>query len=45
MQGMGCGCALKVGSNGDGVDMTFTMMQKSWNSTSQVKEKVLNSLI
>ncbi len=36
---------LKVGSNGDGADMAFTMMQKFWNSTSQVKEKMLNSLI
>ncbi len=42
---MGCGSLLKVGSNGDGADMALTMMQKFWNSTSQVKEKMLNSLI
>jgi len=24
---------LKVGSNGDGSDMAFTMMQRFWNST------------
>jgi hypothetical protein len=36
---------IKVGSNGDGIDMAFTMMQKFCNSTSQVKEKMLNSLI
>jgi hypothetical protein len=42
---MGCGFVFKVGSNGDGADMTFTMMQKFCNSTSQVKEKMLNSLI
>jgi hypothetical protein len=42
---MGCGYVLNVGSSGDGVDMASTMMQKFWNSTSQVKEKMLNSLI
>jgi hypothetical protein len=36
---------IQVGSNGDGADMALTMMQKFWNSTSQVKEKMLNSLI
>jgi len=30
---MGCGFVLKVGSNGDGSDMAFTMMQRFWNST------------
>jgi hypothetical protein len=35
----------KVGRNGDGANMAFTMMQKFWNSTSQVKEKMLISLI
>jgi uncharacterized membrane-anchored protein YitT (DUF2179 family) len=42
---MGFGFVLKVGSSGDGVDIISTMMQKFWNSTSQVKEKMLNSLI
>jgi hypothetical protein len=42
---MGCGSVLKVGSNGDGADMALTMMEKFWNSTSQVKQKMLNSLI
>jgi len=42
---MGCGFVIKVGSNGDGVDMAFTMMQKFCISTSQVKEKMLNFLI
>ncbi len=42
---MGCGSVLKVGSYWDGADMAFTMMQKFWYSTSQVKEKMLNSLI
>jgi len=36
---------LKVESNGDGADMAFTMMQNFCNSTSQVKEKMLNFLI
>jgi len=36
---------LEVGNNGDGADMTFTMMQKFCNSTSQVKEKMSKFLI
>jgi hypothetical protein len=42
---MGCGFVLKVGNNGDGADMAFTIMQKFCNSTSEVKEKMLNYLI
>jgi len=42
---MGCGFVLKVGSDGDGTNMAFIMMQRFWNPIAEVKEKMLNSLI
>jgi hypothetical protein len=36
---------IEVGSDGDGTNMAFIMMQRFWNPIAEVKEKMLNSLI